>query len=686
MDLNKYYGVFHVISILWLIAVTIGLISLSVRLDGLISIHQLSQNNEHSTTVLLDSLTMDLANENDENILPSDPVHHRQLPLYNIKNENDEDVRVNDSKEKGFDDEEEKHHEKGGKHASAQSSYHRGKPSANNFNPDLIAFSDELNNKKYKKSQSSFHREFGATIDAKDRGKRKKFEEIASDNIDFQRRKRQRTNIMEKIPWLAEETLRNKKTSHEYRGNQEHLEMIHKDGIYKEKLNNGVMDERDETKYDLENRRMEINTIEANPYHTSCVLTRAEVIFEDPCDNLYNDDSCYYWASIGFCTNASTIPGYDITYEEDMLYWCEKSCGACGLPPLEDQIHKETGNILSSFNLSLDFYTGRNAKDISWVLFSRDSDDPIFSSNKTHTTSQLVDYEQHIIEYNCIVTKKENHELTDDTKATSCYDFEVHDSLGDGLCCSDYNFFSIDIHTNNGSSHISDNFESGSLRKTSFCMDHDDNKIRSKNHFISEESSSHLIYHFPEWQCKYGICLCDSKPSLSETFSNIEDPLYHIKVHILVEIAMLSDSDKLRDVESAQYKAACWTLNDDPYDYDLSGVLVHTKMMQRYVLAVFYFATSLWGRDDEFLSSRSECDWGKSKCNTVGDLIRIDLSKYSLFHPLNSSFYFQNLTKTNQQIISLAFVDFGDSGGIIVEELIQLRMLGELNLHVNIFV
>lgn len=119
MDLNKYYGVFHVISILWLIAVTIGLISLSVRLDGLISIHQLSQNNEHSTTVLLDSLTMDLANENDENILPSDPVHHHQLPLYNIKNENDEDVRVNDSKEKGFDDEEEKHHEKGGKDASA---------------------------------------------------------------------------------------------------------------------------------------------------------------------------------------------------------------------------------------------------------------------------------------------------------------------------------------------------------------------------------------------------------------------------------------------------------------------------------------------------------------------------------------------------------------------------------------
>jgi len=75
---------------------------------------------------------------------------------------------------------------------------------------------------------------------------------------------------------------------------------------------------------------------------------------------------------------------------------------------------------------------------------------------------------------------------------------------------------------------------------------------------------------------------------------------------------MLSDSDKLQDIDSAKYKAACWVLYDDPYEYyDLVDEVTHNKMMQHYILAVFYFATlpEKWKEHSDFLSSRSECDW-----------------------------------------------------------------------------
>lgn len=166
-----------------------------------------------------------------------------------------------------------------------------------------------------------------------------------------------------------------------------------------------------------------------------------------------------------------------------------------------------------------------------------------------------------------------------------------------------------------------------------------------KNLESGKNSKEEKTSYYPfRWQCKNEVCLCDSKSGLS---SDIKENL-----PLLFEVTMLSDSNKLQDVESAQYKAGCWVLYDDPYDYDLADEEAHKKRIQRYILAVIYFAMlpEKWDEHFHFLSSRSECDWNSDddydenegifiiieekditygcSCDEDGNLILLNMSKY----------------------------------------------------------
>jgi hypothetical protein len=61
---------------------------------------------------------------------------------------------------------------------------------------------------------------------------------------------------------------------------------------------------------------------------------------------------------------------------------------------------------------------------------------------------------------------------------------------------------------------------------------------------------------------------------------------YDYSVHQkLLVITSISGTDFLADHNSDRYKAACWTLYDDPYLRDAT----HPLLVQRYAMSVFYY-------------------------------------------------------------------------------------------------
>lgn len=99
-------------------------------------------------------------------------------------------------------------------------------------------------------------------------------------------------------------------------------------------------------------------------------------------------------------------------------------------------------------------------------------------------------------------------------------------------------------------------------------------------------------------------------PSLSNTrnVSRLKD----VQEYLSARVSTLS---ALQNHDAPQYKAALWIadqdarnvpLPSDPKNYDASY-----EFVQRYILAVFYFALdgANWIRKVDFLSEKSECDW-----------------------------------------------------------------------------
>jgi hypothetical protein len=94
----------------------------------------------------------------------------------------------------------------------------------------------------------------------------------------------------------------------------------------------------------------------------------------------------------------------------------------------------------------------------------------------------------------------------------------------------------------------------------------------------------------------------------------------------------VSDAEALQVVSSPQFRALRWLANEDTalLDLDSSPTVI---LVERYVLAMLYFATSGegWGGQRNFLSATSVCEWNMSEigvfCNEEDLVVALDLRK-----------------------------------------------------------
>lgn len=193
--------------------------------------------------------------------------------------------------------------------------------------------------------------------------------------------------------------------------------------------------------------------------------------------------------------------------------------------------------------------------------------------------------------------------------------------------------------------------------ETSFCLGDNSSVIQSND---KHRNNTQLLY--PSRECLNEICVCDSKPELLSDLVGIEsdyDGLYELRRQARENIIFISGPNLL-SYETPQYKAACWVLYDDPYliQYNTSTTYTEKRMIQRYILAVFYFATKPgnWSVHLNFLSSMPECEWHVNAETFYGSTNGVSCD-------------------TNDNIVSL-FFDGNNLEGSIVGEISGLRSLG----------
>lgn len=164
---------------------------------------------------------------------------------------------------------------------------------------------------------------------------------------------------------------------------------------------------------------------------------------------------------------------------------------------------------------------------------------------------------------------------------------------------------------------------------------------------INRTSSDNKLYQ--QRECISDECICDSNPSLIMSNSEDEDVMYDIKMKAMSLIVLLSGSEKLLNVNTPQYKAACFILNDDVYfskqKITSSTRIIEQRMVQRYIVSLFYFATSPenWKYHYHFLSGQSECDWNNYADFTTGKsyIIQGLVCDSKFIREFNSFKYFQ---------------------------------------------
>jgi hypothetical protein len=120
------------------------------------------------------------------------------------------------------------------------------------------------------------------------------------------------------------------------------------------------------------------------------------------------------------------------------------------------------------------------------------------------------------------------------------------------------------------------------------------------------------------------------------------------KVNLWLVSAGLSTNDDLSDADSPQYKAAEWISNGDPLRLPIpEGKESRTAFVERYALAVFFFATSgeEWLFNLGFVSGKPTCAWNRvfvfpgsvpgetrtlnlgAVCNTAAEVTSLSLRK-----------------------------------------------------------
>jgi hypothetical protein len=99
----------------------------------------------------------------------------------------------------------------------------------------------------------------------------------------------------------------------------------------------------------------------------------------------------------------------------------------------------------------------------------------------------------------------------------------------------------------------------------------------------------------------------------------------------------VSDAKALQDDSSPQFLALRWLAKNDPAVFDLDS-MPDVILVERYVLAVLYFANSAEGELDvlNFLSASSVCEWNNggrgfvltgAVCNEDDLVVELDLCK-----------------------------------------------------------
>lgn len=329
----------------------------------------------------------------------------------------------------------------------------------------------------------------------------------------------------------------------------------------------------------------------------------------------------------------------------------------CMLLNEEENIDTEINNNMNftnatEFRLHLNMMTDDYPEETSWELLQHgNNEQPVIDSSFHNSTSELSNNTLHEFEYHCFVSGQDEEK---EKEKEFCYDFDVKDSYGDGICC-EAGFGNFMLHLNDDSTPItSERYFYGKTLSTSFC-------VNKSGKLIKEKEKKHTK-EYPSKECINDPCICDSNPALLLAEAN-EDTMHDIKIQVLTQIMSLSGYENLSNVTSAQYKAACWLLNDDPYLIDHNNNTMMTKnriersMIQRYVLAVFYFSTKPqnWNDHYNFLTSQPECEWNDS---------------------LNSSTIYGIICNDDDSIISIQLGD-NNLDGSIANELYILKSLGE---------
>lgn len=121
----------------------------------------------------------------------------------------------------------------------------------------------------------------------------------------------------------------------------------------------------------------------------------------------------------------------------------------------------------------------------------------------------------------------------------------------------------------------------------------------------------------------------------SSTLSDTSDAQIQITMSAKLSeiVSMISNEDALRNPKSPQYLARNWLIFQDGFyaDTNVSDVSQH-RVVQRYVLAVFYFATggnTIW-LGTNWLNG-DECNemWDHISCNEIGEVRAISCGTFN---------------------------------------------------------
>jgi hypothetical protein len=110
-------------------------------------------------------------------------------------------------------------------------------------------------------------------------------------------------------------------------------------------------------------------------------------------------------------------------------------------------------------------------------------------------------------------------------------------------------------------------------------------------------------------------------------------------------IISISGEEEISNKYSSQRKAYKWMVHEDKY-FDDNETLDRNAVVQRYVLAVFHYATNgpLWKANNWFKGGECTDEWTGLQCNTQGQVLSLSFGKCPLISLVfQTCFQVQNL-------------------------------------------